>query len=418
MPGQNYNIIVPREPSLAALEGLMGMNAPYYRSTQLLAIKRGSDPTRFFVLRSWDTKHPFGGNRTCAASVWECDAGEIDIAHAPEAVVETGGAGPRVVVTDLTLSSCARQLLDAPYKRHIVHGYTGNDPATFCSISFGHHYLTHSTHVAVHGDARLAFHRRRAILRSPAEHIAVALECPDGQLLNIIIDGKVGNPADAHDRVRRMDPLLFKCRYLTWLERKDEPAAPPSGAYLMSADERAEWTRNLPLLHLAAASKYLAAEPYNLRVALSCQDAALIQIDEHGVPPPAPAGSARLEWIKTPAGQLWFVGLARSHGEPQQKILAELGALLAEARYDAAMIFLTTALAENKPEHFGLVKRIVLRMFTDPKWSAPDFSALINRRLADLGLDWRINPRRVVTVAARDAPDSFAVLGHVGKPFY
>lgn len=439
----------PQDPYLRHFNDLTTfLGEPYYRTTQVFSI--GSDnaniDSRYFAMHIWETKNKKGVMAVCAASVWEIhEGGNPHFLEFPWTDVVRYGNG--MYFHDLTGSQNAKDLLLMP-KTHLVHGFTTNDPATFDSFSRGVEHKRCVEH-AVMCVAKSKLHMAW-VLKTPSEDLlklALTSRFVQPHTLNAIVDG-LGNdkrfdknlPAGydkfsdeekatykatalqaARERVLAVGAENFKKKYLAWIELNfslDPIATSPEvfkvevgRALLMSPEELVEWNRKAGLLFLLATSKYLSEEPVNLHIALCCKDATILEITpddaRYGVIPP---NKESLDFVKTPLGKAWFVGLSETHGEPQYKFLAEF-----DGHGQAALLMLTTKMDEYRYGILGLTKRICLDFFTKPNFLADDLLQEVSGSLAEAGLtpQWKLHG--VDVFENPSTVDSFALLGHVGR---
>lgn len=461
-PEVAFNVVIPRQPPVKHLEDLQTyLGHPYYRLTQVFSIQdleEKESKVRFYAMYFWDTKHKKGDIRACAASVWEilCDSKGLNIDYSPMTVVG------KKLFRDHTQSTIAKQLLECKDKVHLVHGFTSNDPAGFSSFSRGYHFSRCVEH-AVMCVAKTKLHRAHVVMHSAGELVNLALTSKFVQphTLNAIVEGlendarfdknlpagygslseeekrlwKESTLSVVRHRIRTMDPEDFKGKYLEWLDRNLtlDPIKTEQEVFkveigrglLMSEEELADWNQQSGLLFLMASSKYLSEEPFNLRVALSCKDATILEIrpddERYGVKPP---NNNSLDFVKTAEGKIWFVGLDKTHGEPQREFLGKWRVCSRAASFDPDHIqhnlaYLTTSLSEYKHGVLGLIKRIVLNQFTEPILNYPALNELMSKNLRAKGLypPWRVHNKVCVTLD-EEGLDSFATLGHVGRPFY
>lgn len=457
---QTYRLSIPREPPATILESLTTyLNHPYYRNTELFSIQDEEGKITFYAMRIWDTMHKKGDVRACAASVWEinCDPSNFNVEHSPATICGTK------IVRNHNLSSFARELLACKDKRHLVHGFTSNDPAGFSSFSRGYHYQRCAEYYVM-CISKTLMHRKYVLEHSAEKLVNLALTSKFVQphTLHAILEG-LGNDRrfeknlppgykdfsekekaqwresaliEPRNRIREMEPEAFKTKYLESIELNlalDPINTSPEifkvdvgHGLLMHKEELVVWNSHTGLLFLNATAKVLYHEPYNLRIALSCMDATILEITpddaRYGVKPP---NKQRLDFVRTAEGKLWFVGLDKTHGEPQRQFLSELDYMFREAlewatlEKTTVMTKLTKALDEYQFGILGLVKRIYLHRITHPEWFPKEFSQFMHDKLEKLGIPRGLFESGSVQLCATPrAMDSFTLLGHVGQSVY
>lgn len=457
---ETYRLTIPREPPAPVLETLTTyLDKPYYLYDDLFSIQDG-DKISFYAMRTWETEHKKGDIRACAASVWEidCDPSKFNVEHLHFTVVD----GTKLV-RNHNLNSFAQELRECKDRRHLVHGFTSNDPACFSSFSRGYHYRN-CVEYYVMCMAKTQIHRKYVVEHSAEQLVELALTSKFVQphTLKAIVE-RLGNDArfekdyppgyeDFSDEekkgwkkdalefvrsfIRTMTPDEFKAKYLAWLDlnlildpihtEQEIFKVEVGRGLLMHKDELEIWDTYAGLLFLHATFKVLFHEPYNLRIALSCADATILEIipddARYGVKPP---NGKRLDFVKTPEGKAWFVGLDKSHGEPQRQFVRELDSMFTETLEGAALEKttlldkLTKGLDEYQYGIQGLVKKIYLCHITNPGWFPKEFNHFLYNKLIELGISTDLldcGPVHFCRVPG--GMDSFTLLGHVGQVTY
>jgi len=466
-PATNLRMHSPREPPLKHLETMRSyLGEPYVRTTQAFSLTPTEDKrnTRYFTMHYWETKHKKGDVRVCAASVFEAvelDTDPCVLAGMPHVQLDDGQE-----YRELTGTQLGSTLLAWTKKRHLVHGFTTNDIAAFDSFSRGQDYQRCVEH-SVMCVAKTKIHTAWVQESDPDELVAIALTSKFVQphTLRAIVDGqgndsrfdkglppawdtlskeeqalhKSGALEAVRMRIEAMDSMEFKDRYLAWLRLNltlDPVATSPEvfkvevgRALLMSRHEVRQWDQLGGLLFLLATSKHLTKEPVNLRIALCCKDATILEVTpddaRYGVKPP---DGQRLDIVKTPQGKAWLLGLDKTHGEPQRHFVNLLDTYLQEMRKFgeggstaefeatklAAVDLLTRSMDAYKHGILGLTKAICLRHFVQPGWFHERLNERISEELSELGLTPRWNMHGVDVFEDPKTIDAFAMLARVG----
>jgi hypothetical protein len=461
----SYRLVIPREPTLEQLQIMTSnTNQPFLRSSSLFSISNvvsaetDEKQVGFYAMHSWKTMDEDGVWKTCAASVWEisCEEGEFKVDCFKPTIV-----GDKEI-RDHTCSPFAEDLLKQP-RWHLVHGFSRDDPGALARFTRTHDEQVCTEHY-VACIAKTLMHMNVVKDRRPEEIKALALTSLFAQphTLNAILLG-YGNDkrfdknlpghyeelsdmekADymrfqmglVREKIRFAKADELKSNYMAWLEhnlRLDPSKTPPEfykdEALLMDEEEEKTWDLHAGLVQLVVTSKLLCKEPINLRVAVSCRDATMVEIapsnDRFGIKPP---DDNTFDFVDTPEGKVWFVGLEETLGIPQRMFISKLDTVLTDAYYSKndddkrrqaekeAFNLLTVSLDQYAHGITGLVKSIWIKHLTEPGWITDGLKTLITDKLAEIGIGprWYIRDN-VNAFEDKDSEDSYVILGNVGQ---
>lgn len=459
-----YKVARQPEPCQHQLETLTHRGSPYYKFEEFFAY--GPD---IYALLYWKTHNRKQELHVCTATLWRanCTWNEM-LEEVPDDVrteISNGigieHASEDKMMVEIRHAKVIEYLIGKGLDQ-IVHGFTTNDVMAFSSFTFTQRTGNNNSPRCVEhsvmcmAKTRLNMVHAERIPSAALKNIAMTSSFVQPHALLAIVNGagndtrfdknipphlgesdkreyKLRQLAAAREEIKGMDADLFKNRYLAWLELNytldptDDPAIfqEVGRCLLMDKDNLEAWDELAGLLFLLATSKLLAA-CFHTHMALATDPRTFIaEVTPHdakyGIKPP---DGKRLDYVATPEGRLWFLGLLSSHAPHQNAFVERLDCALklgTTAGNDEAFQLLTDGLRRFQHGMLGLVKRIYLNIIHDRINFAPAVQTRVNNRLMEYQglddaesskkLDWSFVYPGIRTGAYRDPYLFFSSIG-------